>query len=405
MPERDLIGDVDDPAFYPRRPAAWEPLIERALALGPRLAELAAPARTARMLGRESIQALFDQRLLRQFQPAPYGGDGTPWGAHFHVGRVLAHACPATAWVSTVVAAQMFHAIRFPRPALDEVFAHGPDVLMGNASAPVGVASRAVDGGFRLSGRWRFLSGADYVDWVLLPVTEALDDPTRGHMMLVRRSDFTIDDTWHVVGLQATGSKDAVLTDAFVPAYRAMPFPEFWGGRARSPQDTMFISWRDLRGYVGSAVMGPLIGMAEGALRAYIGVTRKRVSSMSRKTVADSEIVQGRVGEAAGEIRAARCLIEQQYAFLRAAGEADAALTNAQLISMNRDRALAARLCLDAVERLTRHMGANGLFESNPVHTFYQDLRAAACQIAVNFDRNMVPHGQSSLGLPAQPAL
>lgn len=405
MTDSVSVDDIDDPAFYPKRPAEWGPLIARALELGPRFSERADAARKARMLPRDNIDALFERRLLRQFQPVSFGGDAAPWGAHFQVGRVLAHACPATAWVSSVVASQMFYTSRYPLEAVEEVFARGPDVLMGNASAPVGVSMHAVLGGFSLSGRWRFLSGADYVDWVLLPATAALDDPTSGHMMLVPKSDFAIDDTWHVVGLQATGSKDIVLKDAFVPAHRAMPFSEFWNGSGGPARDGMFLSRRDLRGYIGSAVMGPLIGTAEGALRAYIGVTRKRVSTMSRKTVADSEIVQNRVGEAAGEIRAARCLMEQQYMLLREAGETNAAFTNEQLIAMNRDRSLAVRLCLDAVERLTRHMGANGLFESNPVHAFHQDLRAAACQIAVNFDRNMAPFGQQALGLPAHPAL
>jgi 3-hydroxy-9,10-secoandrosta-1,3,5(10)-triene-9,17-dione monooxygenase len=37
---------------------------------------------------------------------------------------------------------------------------------------------------------------------------------------LVPRSDYVIDDNWHVAGLKATGSKDIVIENAFVPEHR-----------------------------------------------------------------------------------------------------------------------------------------------------------------------------------------
>ena len=37
---------------------------------------------------------------------------------------------------------------------------------------------------------------------------------------LVPRSDYQIDDNWHVAGLKGTGSKDIVVEGAFVPEHR-----------------------------------------------------------------------------------------------------------------------------------------------------------------------------------------
>ena len=39
-------------------------------------------------------------------------------------------------------------------------------------------------------------------------------------VFLVPRSDYVIDDNWHVMGLCGTGSKDLWSDDAFVPEYR-----------------------------------------------------------------------------------------------------------------------------------------------------------------------------------------
>ncbi|MBL8629929.1 MAG: hypothetical protein JNM81_09895 [Rhodospirillaceae bacterium] len=388
----------DDAAFYPRRPEGWASIIARAVALQPQLRKRAAAARKARMVPAENIRALFDQELLRHYQPKRFGGNGVPWGVHFHVGRILAQACPATGWISCVVASQMLYAIRYEESALREVFAKGHDVLMGNASAGINTSATPVEGGFRLSGRWRFLSGADHVDWVLLASVPNIGS-TEGYMLLVPRNDFVIDDTWHVAGLQATGSKDVVVDNAFVPKARALSLSNFWEHSASDalPEAGVFTATRDIRGYVGSGIMGPLIGMAEGALQAYVAMTKKRVGATTARTVADSEVVQIRLAESAAEIRAARTLMEQQYVVLREAGETGRVLDAAAQLAIARDRSIATRLCLDAVERLARQMGAVGLFDSNPVHAFHQDLKAAAGQIAVNFDRNMQPYGQWAL--------
>ena len=37
---------------------------------------------------------------------------------------------------------------------------------------------------------------------------------------LLPRTDYTIDDVWHVIGLRGTGSNDIVVENAFVPEHR-----------------------------------------------------------------------------------------------------------------------------------------------------------------------------------------
>jgi len=49
-----------------------------------------------------------------------------------------------------------------------------------------------------------------------------------------------------------------------------------------------------------------------------------------------------------------------------------------------------------------RQMGAVGLADSNPVQRHYRDVTAMATQIAVNWDRGMMPFGRLALGLPSE---
>src|SRR3546814_9465918 len=80
---------------------------------------------------------------------------------------------------------------------------------------------KPVEGGFRFSGRWGFSSGCDHCDWIFLGgliFTEG--QPPEYRTFLLPKSDFEIVDTWHVMGLKGTGSKDIVVNDVFVPEYR-----------------------------------------------------------------------------------------------------------------------------------------------------------------------------------------
>ena len=40
--------------------------------------------------------------------------------------------------------------------------------------------------------------------------------------VVVPRAELEVDDTWHVMGLQGTGSKDVVAHNIFVPAHRTI---------------------------------------------------------------------------------------------------------------------------------------------------------------------------------------
>ena len=67
----------------------------------------------------------------------------------------------------------------------------------------------AVDGGYRVNGRWQFASGVDPAEWVMLGCADPQSHNPRVHVV-IPVGDLEIDDTWHAMGLQGTGSKDVV---------------------------------------------------------------------------------------------------------------------------------------------------------------------------------------------------
>ena len=84
--------------------------------------------------------------------------------------------------------------------------------------------ARRVEGGFRIGGRWTFASGIDYANWTFC--TCVVEDEPNVRAMLVPVEQVAVLDTWHVLGMRATGSHDFTVQDQFVPAERSICFKE-----------------------------------------------------------------------------------------------------------------------------------------------------------------------------------
>ena len=106
----------------------------------------------------------------------------------------------------------------FPENAQEEYWAESPDTLSSTSFNPAGGLVDAAEGGYRVAGRWDFSSGCDPETRVML-ICNAPEGPV---LLMLPSTDCRIDDTWSVVGLRGSGSKDVVVDGAFVPRHRAV---------------------------------------------------------------------------------------------------------------------------------------------------------------------------------------
>ena len=386
-----------------------EEILERARALVPVLRERAAATEQLRMLPAETMRDLFDAGLLRIAQPAAYGGYEMDWPMHAEAARELAVACASTAWIVAVVGAHVVIAGRMSKECQDEIWADGPDQLIATGSARTTGHIEKADGGYRISGTWRFASGIDHSSWVIVTGPVGSDEgPRAGGVFrenMVRAAiparEIEIVDTWFVSGMRGTGSKDVNCPGLFVPEHRVANATRSFG---KSPPGTEahkgYLYQTEFLPYFGGSLLGPMLGAAEGAYRDYIEITRVRESAIFRSPVAEQVPVQERLAETAAELKAARLLRKHNDDLLHERGAAMETLTAVENMENGRDRAYVARLCVQAVTRLVRQMGAVGLSDENPVQRHFRDVSAMATQIGVNWDRHMEPYGKWLLGVP-----
>src|SRR5215467_12056 len=286
-----------------------EEYLNRARALIPAIRERAPYMEQLRRLPDETFKEFQEAGLFRALQPRHYGGYELEPGVFFQAGVEIGTVCGSSAWCLTVVGVHNWQLGLFPLQAQEDVWHEDSSLQISSSLAPTGTGER-VDGGFLLHGRWSFSSGCDFCQWAVLggtvPPTQE-DEPPDVRSFLVPRSDYVIDDNWHVMGLCGTGSKDIVVENAFVPEYRTHSYLDAFNLNHPGTAVNDAPLYRLPFGVVfANGITAPAIGAAQGALDAFREQSLKRINVRDQSRVTEDPFMQFRLAEAAAAIGAAR---------------------------------------------------------------------------------------------------
>lgn len=341
-------------------------------------------ADTTRDTPASSIDALRDAGLFRLFQPRRWGGIEADPRALPLLQQKMAEACPSTAWVYGVLTVQAFVLALFGDQAQTDVWGEDGDALVSSSFAPVGVAE-AVEGGWRVSGRWSFSSGSSHAGWALLgarmPGVAPAPGPPPLNLFLVPRADFVIDDVWHTFGLRGTGSNDIVGTDMFVPAHRHLrldPGIQNMLEAARPGSALYRLPWLYL---FTASISSFAVGAARGALEGFLAVTRERTSPLSGKVAKEDPAAQQAAARLAAEIDMIGAIYDRHLSRLEAHVAADTLIPMADAMLIRSQLSGALRRLAALVDDLMMLQGARAIELSSPVARAWLDLSAARAHI------------------------
>ena len=374
----------------------------------PAIREGAADVERRGMISSGMIGWLTDADVFRAMQPARWGGlELDP--ATFFEGMVrIASACGSTGWVASVVGIHPWHIAMFDPRAQSDVWSANPNARASTSYAPTGQARR-VPGGFRLSGRWRYSSGVDHCDWVILgavvPDDGRAEQGSEFHSFLVPRTDYTIDHaSWHVNGLAGTGSKDVEVADAFVPAYRAdcatRVYQRTDPARVAADPPLYRLPWSVVFPY---AIASPAIGAAVGALDLFVENNRERVSVAGNRTVSSSPNLHLRLAESLTEVEAARTRLALTWQDFLARVTRGEEIPYVLRTRCRYDAAHALAHCAGAVFRVLEVNGGRTMQSDEAFQRLFRDLLAMRNHISATVDVNASAYALAKLGAPPAP--
>lgn len=361
-------------------PGAAE-LLARVKELHPLLAGNAAAGEQDRRVREESIAALSEAGLFRLAIPKRYGGYETSIHTMVDAAATVAEADGGTAWIVGLINVSAWLTGLFPVKAQDEVFGTDPEARVTSVLAP-SAESRKVDGGWLVSGKWFYNSGAWHSTWTVLgiPITDEAGEVVDQGLALIPRSEMTMEDIWFVAGMKSTGSNAVIAQDVFVPEHRILRVPDAIVGQFPSEHTGSEPLYRSAFAPVLALVLAaPQLGMGKAALDYVVNkAASKPISYTYFEAQRDSVAVQMEVAKAAMLLDSARLHAH------RAASDIDEAaargvypdfLTRARVRA---DTGYVAETVVKAIELLLYVHGAGSFAEVNPLQRVWRDSATAA---------------------------
>ncbi|MFC9518263.1 3-hydroxy-9,10-secoandrosta-1,3,5(10)-triene-9,17-dione monooxygenase oxygenase subunit [Nocardiaceae bacterium NPDC056970] len=371
----------------------------------PAIAERAQTVDESRRVSDQTIRDLTAAGVFRMLQPARYGGLETSPVDFYEVVRAISGVCGSTGWVTSVLGVHPWHLALFDVKVQDEVWGQDTSTLVSSAYAPVGELV-PVEGGYELSGSWRFSSGCDHASWALLGglVVGAEGRPVDFMTVLVPRTDYRIKDVWDVVGLRGTASNEITVERAFVPEYRTIR--NYEAAQLRGPGHKVnpaSLFKLPFAAIFTSTVAAPVIGTVAGCYETYLSAMRDRVRlSLGGGRFAEDQSAQIAVARASSEIDAAILQMDRNIRELLELAEAGQPLPMSMRLRVRRDQVRGTERALEAIDVLFKTAGGNSLTRGNPIERAWRDAHAGSVHVANDAARALAMYGRGAFGLPVE---
>ncbi len=218
--DRCLPADVDA-----------RPPVQAAVALRPVLRRYQEEIEREQRLPPDLVEQLHDAGFYSLVIPRELGGLQADPLTFLRVVERLAEDAGSVGWNLANNGIGQLITLGLPDEGVHEIYGDGADTVIAGTAVQGGGQAVPVDGGYRVSGRWRFGSGCQESAWMLgsFQILDG-DQPRRtpdGTSLFWRgvfsRSEAkVVEGSWDVSGLRGTGSFDWTVHDVFLPERRTM---------------------------------------------------------------------------------------------------------------------------------------------------------------------------------------
>ena len=378
--------------------------VARAHGLAPVIAAGADRTERERRIADEVIAAIDDAGIPRMLMPATLGGGAADILTFNRVIEALAAADGGTAWCLAQSLASSHAAGFLDPPIAREVFG-APRAMV--AWGPPGGPTKAqvVDGGYRVTGKWRFASGSANATWMGghsqvyerdgKPRLDAAGRPVM-RTVLFKPAQATIHDTWHVIGLRGTASNDYEVADLFVPE----PYST-WRDQASDRREGGPLYNIPLLTLYGIGFSGVALGLADASLRAFMTLaqTKKPGGGLgSQQVLRDNAVIQSKVAQATGRLAGARALLHESLHDIWETSSSAGTFSLEQRAMLRVAITGAMDNAREVVDFAYHAAGTTGIFQGGPFERRFRDLHTALAQGQAHLS-NFEAAGQALFGV------
>jgi len=376
--------------------------VARARELGDAIVAAADEIERTRRIPEPLLGRLHASRLFRMLLPRSTGGDEIEPAVYVAAVEELARYDASVAW-NVFVSNSSALIAPFLEPAANRAIFADPRAIV-SWGPPNASRARAVDGGYRVTGKWDFSSGCRQASWmgVHCNVQEAdgslrlnrFGRPTI-RTLLFLASEATLLDTWNTIGLRGTASDSYRVDDLFVSETFSSTREDPTLRRESGPLYAF-----TMQGLYAAGVAAVALGIARAMLSELVALASRKVPrGLSR--LADSALVQADVARAEARLGSARAYLVETLTTIYARAD-DVAPIEVP------DRARVRLACTNAIHGAAevvdfayKAAGVDAIFPGSPFERRFRDMHTLSQQIQAR-SAHFEQVGQVLLGVPPE---
>jgi alkylation response protein AidB-like acyl-CoA dehydrogenase len=356
------------------------PILHAAIGLAPQIRSAREEIEQSRRIPPPLAASMKEAGIFGMVMPRAWGGPELDPMTQFRVIEALAMEDGSVGWCAMIGCDTGYISAFLDQDVARAMF---PDPLsaMGAATTPTGTAT-LVPGGYRVSGRFPFVSGCHPCEWLWLGCNVIEDGAPRVNtngvpetrQCLLRLKQCEILDTWYTTGLRGTGSNEVAVHDQFVPAEHSFSF-----------QDSAVVK------RTGPLYAFPFMFAAKAPAVA-LGITRHALDTLietsgkparrytvgegveAPKRLCDDVFVQEAAGRADTLLTSARAHLFDVVGDMWESLVAGKPLSDVQLARFTTLNSHVTGVCVDAVQLVFKASGGTAVYQKGPLDRCLRDL-------------------------------
>jgi alkylation response protein AidB-like acyl-CoA dehydrogenase len=334
--------------------------------------------------------------------PRSAGGDETEPAVYVAAIEELARHDASIAWNAFVANSSSLIAA-YLEPAVNHAIFADPRSIVA-WGPPNASRARAVDAGYRLTGKWDFASGCRHARWMgahchVLEADGALRLNRFGRptvrTLLFPANDATLLDTWRTIGLCGTASDSYCVSELFVSEAFSTTRED---PTLRRERGSLYAFTMQCLYATGVAAVA--FGIARAMLSEFVTLASRKVPRNLAR-LADNAVVQSDVARAEARLGSARAYLIETLTTIHAHADDVAPIEVT-------DRARVRLACTNAIQSAAevadfayKAAGVDAIFPGSPFERRFRDMHTLSQQIQAR-GAHFESVGQVLLGVPPE---